>query len=63
MAAFRRCDLSEAFNQSTLEAWLAFEIESFRGPLAVRRLSGGQSNPTFLLATPDRNYVLRKKPD
>ena len=63
MAAFRRCDLSEAFNQSTLEAWLAREIESFRGPLAVRRLSGGQSNPTFLLATPDRNYVLRKKPD
>jgi aminoglycoside phosphotransferase (APT) family kinase protein len=55
--------LNEAFNQSALEAWLVREIRGFHGPLAVRRLSGGQSNPTFLLATRDRNYVLRKKPD
>jgi aminoglycoside phosphotransferase (APT) family kinase protein len=55
--------LSEAFNRAALEAWLAQEIEGFRGSLAVRRFSGGQSNPTFLLTTPEGNYVLRKKPD
>ncbi|MGC2786753.1 MAG: phosphotransferase family protein [Roseiarcus sp.] len=55
--------MNEAFNQSVLEGWLAREVDGFRLPLTVRRFSGGQSNPTFLLATPDRNYVLRKKPD
>lgn len=55
--------MSEAFNQAALEALLAQEIEGFRGPLVVRRFSGGQSNPTFLLTTTERNYVLRKKPD
>jgi len=61
--AFRRSDLSGAFNQSALEGWFAREIDGFRLPLTIRRFSGGQSNPTFLLATSDRNYVLRKKPD
>lgn len=55
--------MSEAFHRAALEAWLVREIDDFRGPLAVRRFSGGQSNPTFLLRTPERNYVLRKKPD
>ena len=55
--------MSEGLNQLALATWLAREIEGFRGPLAVRRFSGGQSNPTFLLMTPERNYVLRKKPD
>uniref|UniRef100_A0A4W4EWL5 Acyl-CoA dehydrogenase family member 11 n=1 Tax=Electrophorus electricus TaxID=8005 RepID=A0A4W4EWL5_ELEEL len=30
--------------------------------LSVRQYSSGQSNPTFLLETPDKYYVLRKKP-
>ncbi|XP_076868378.1 acyl-CoA dehydrogenase family member 11 isoform X2 [Brachyhypopomus gauderio] len=30
--------------------------------LSVRQYSSGQSNPTFLLQTPDKGYVLRKKP-
>ena len=30
--------------------------------LSVAPLSGGQSNPTFRISTPDRSYVLRKKP-
>ena len=55
--------MSAASNQLALETWLACEIASFRGPLAVRRFSGGPSNPTFLLTTPERKYVLRKKPD
>ena len=31
-------------------------------PLAVRQFKGGQSNPTYLLETPARRYVLRRKP-
>ncbi|MEP5158609.1 phosphotransferase family protein, partial [Sulfitobacter pontiacus] len=34
----------------------------FEGPLEVSKFQAGQSNPTFLLKTPSRNYVLRRKP-
>ncbi|XP_036414704.1 acyl-CoA dehydrogenase family member 11 [Colossoma macropomum] len=30
--------------------------------ISVRQYSSGQSNPTFFIQTPDRSYVLRKKP-
>lgn len=45
-----------------LEAYLASHIEGFRGPVEASAFSEGQSNPTFLLTTPERKYVLRKKP-
>lgn len=45
-----------------LESALAREIEGFQGPLKVRQFEGGQSNPTYLLETPNRSYVLRRKP-
>ncbi|MGI9246936.1 MAG: phosphotransferase, partial [Steroidobacteraceae bacterium] len=45
-----------------LEGWLAGRVDGFKGPLAVRQFKGGQSNPTYLLITPDRRYVLRRKP-
>jgi aminoglycoside phosphotransferase (APT) family kinase protein len=47
---------------AALERFLAARIEGFRGPLTVRQFKGGQSNPTYLLATPDARYVLRRKP-
>ncbi|MGD9597763.1 MAG: phosphotransferase [Steroidobacteraceae bacterium] len=50
------------FDAARLEAWLATRIAGFSGPLAVRQFKGGQSNPTYLLRTPARNYVLRRKP-
>jgi aminoglycoside phosphotransferase (APT) family kinase protein len=50
------------FDSARLEAWLAREVAGFRGPLAVRQFKGGQSNPTYLLETPERRYVLRRKP-
>jgi aminoglycoside phosphotransferase (APT) family kinase protein len=34
----------------------------FAGRYRWTRLAGGQSNPTFRLTTPDRAYVLRRKP-
>lgn len=45
-----------------LEAYLARHVEDFAGPLRVRQFRGGQSNPTYLLETPSRKYVLRRKP-
>ncbi len=50
------------FDQAALEAWLARELPGFWGPLTVTQFRGGQSNPTFKLATPQRSYVMRAKP-
>jgi aminoglycoside phosphotransferase (APT) family kinase protein len=51
-----------AFDVARLEAFLASRLPDFVGPLAVRQFKGGQSNPTYLLETPARRYVLRRKP-
>jgi len=45
-----------------LERYLSTHIAGFAGPLAIRQFKGGQSNPTYLLETPARGYVLRRKP-
>jgi aminoglycoside phosphotransferase (APT) family kinase protein len=45
-----------------LEPYLAEHVEGYRGPLEIRQFSGGQSNPTYLLVTPQQRYVLRRKP-
>ena len=57
-------DVREAhrFDASRLERYLAEHIEDFRAPLDVRQFKGGQSNPTYQLVTPNRKYVLRRKP-
>src|SRR5262245_66523606 len=51
-----------AFDPARLEAFLAARLPDFAGPLSVRQFKGGQSNPTYLLETPARRYVLRRKP-
>ena len=50
------------FDERKLARFLAAEIPGFAGPMSVRKFKGGQSNPTYLLQTPARNYVLRRKP-
>src|SRR5712692_9380162 len=50
------------FDAARLEAYLAARVQGFAGPLSVRQFKGGQSNPTYLLETPARRYVLRRKP-
>src|SRR5207245_247806 len=50
------------FDAARLEAYLAARAPGFAGPLTVRQFKGGQSNPTYLLETPGRRYVLRRKP-
>jgi aminoglycoside phosphotransferase (APT) family kinase protein len=50
------------FDVARLEAYLMQHVTGFAGPLAVNQFKGGQSNPTYLLTTPARRYVLRRKP-
>src|SRR3984893_7261709 len=50
------------FDAARLETWLAAHAAGFAGPLTVRQFRGGQSNPTYLLETPARRYVLRRQP-
>ena len=45
-----------------LAAWLGARLPGFEGPLSLEKFKGGQSNPTYRLITPKRNYVLRTKP-
>ena len=45
-----------------LEQYLSENAAGFAGPLTVKQFKGGQSNPTYLLETPSRSYVLRRKP-
>jgi aminoglycoside phosphotransferase (APT) family kinase protein len=53
---------AQAFDTERLEHYLEAHVKGFSGPLQVKRFSDGQSNPTFLLETPEQRYVLRKKP-
>src|SRR5215217_2055412 len=50
------------FDPARLEAYLTREVRGFAGPLKVSQFKGGQSNPTYRLDTPGRQYVLRRKP-
>lgn len=50
------------FDEAALARYLTEKLEGFRGPMDVRQFSGGQSNPTFLLCTEERAFVLRKQP-
>jgi len=51
-----------AFDARRLEAYLSTSITGFAGPVTTRQFKGGQSNPTYLIETPARRYVLRRKP-
>ncbi len=46
----------------TLQKYMQSHVAGFQGPLTVSQFKGGQSNPTYLLASPSGKYVLRRKP-
>jgi aminoglycoside phosphotransferase (APT) family kinase protein len=50
------------FDVRRLEAYLRGHVPGFAGPIMVSQFKGGQSNPTYLIETPLRRYVLRRKP-
>jgi len=49
-------------DEARLVQFLGDTVADFEGPLSLRQFEGGQSNPTYLLTTPKRKYVLRRKP-
>ena len=53
---------SHSFDDAALASWLQVHLPGFDGPLQVAQFKGGQSNPTYLLSTPGRSYVMRTKP-
>jgi len=53
---------SHAFDVQALQVWLQNHVADFAGPVSVSQFKGGQSNPTYLLNTPNRCYVMRSKP-
>ena len=53
---------SHKFDESRLDAWMKQNVEGYQGPLEVRQFKGGQSNPTYQLVTPNKKYVMRRKP-
>ncbi|MGD1955035.1 MAG: phosphotransferase [Sphingomonadales bacterium] len=53
---------AHAFDVGALETYMRAHVEGFAGPLEVEQFKGGQSNPTFKLITPNKKYVLRRKP-
>ena len=50
------------FDEGRLADWMQANVEGYKGPLTVEQFKGGQSNPTYKLVTPAKNYVMRRKP-
>jgi aminoglycoside phosphotransferase (APT) family kinase protein len=50
------------FDQAALERYLRDAVAHLTGPLELRRVTGGQSNPTFFLTVGNERLVLRKQP-
>lgn len=53
---------TQTLDIEAVDRYLTEHLDGYAGPLDVTKFQGGQSNPTFLLKTPARNYVLRRKP-
>ena len=53
---------AHTFDVLALQNWLTAQLPGFAGPISVEMFKGGQSNPTYKLITPSRQYVMRAKP-
>jgi aminoglycoside phosphotransferase (APT) family kinase protein len=54
--------ISGALPAAVLDRYLRQRVPGLEGALAVERVAGGQSNPTYFLSYGNRALVLRKKP-
>lgn len=52
----------EQLDEAHLATYLTEHIAGFSGPVTATKFTGGQSNPTFKLDTPNGPYVLRRQP-
>lgn len=50
------------FDEAALASWMSDHIDGDFETLRVAQFKGGQSNPTYKLSTPDKSFVLRRKP-
>jgi aminoglycoside phosphotransferase (APT) family kinase protein len=53
---------ADHLDEGRLTAWMEANVEGFEGPLSQGKFKGGQSNPTYKISTPNKDYVLRRKP-
>lgn len=53
---------AQTLDTDAVALYLKEHLPGFEGPIDAKKFEGGQSNPTFLLKTPTREYVLRRKP-
>lgn len=53
---------TQTLDTAAVQAYLSVHLPGFDGPMEVTKFQGGQSNPTFLLKTPEHRFVLRRKP-
>lgn len=49
-------------DHAALVRWMTDNVEGDFRSLDVEQFKGGQSNPTYKLTTPNKSYVLRRKP-
>lgn len=53
---------TQTLDTNAIESYLSNKLPGFVGPVEAVKFQTGQSNPTFLLKTPVKSYVLRRKP-
>ncbi len=53
---------TQTLDEVAVAGYLKENLPAFEGPMEVTKFQTGQSNPTFMLKTPAKNYVLRRKP-
>ena len=53
---------TQTLETNAVSHWMSTHVKGFQGPLTAEKFAQGQSNPTYRLITPARNYVLRRKP-
>ena len=53
---------TQVLDLEAVTSYLSAHLPGFKGPLEATKFQGGQSNPTFLLKSPGKSYVLRRKP-
>jgi aminoglycoside phosphotransferase (APT) family kinase protein len=54
--------LSPGIDVRALAEWCEAHVDGFEGPVSLEKFAVGQSNPTYVMHTPARRYVLRSKP-
>ena len=55
-------DTTQTLDVKAVDTYLTAHLPGYQGPLEAQKFDVGQSNPTYMLKTPARNYVLRRKP-